>query len=89
MGLIIPAYFGAGGAWGEWGADEIGRMFGFIPEGMKRSADRWSSPMPDYTVPGQGEGLLGGGLGYVLTAVTGIAAAAGTAYLLARIFGKK
>ncbi len=86
LGLIIPALFGADGAWGEWGAGEIGRMFGFIPEGMKRTADKWSSPMPAYTVPGQGGGLAGKGLGYVLAAMIGIAAVAGAAYLLTLFF---
>ena len=26
LGLIIPALFGAGGAWGEWGLEEIKKL---------------------------------------------------------------
>lgn len=89
LGLIIPAWFGAGGAWGEWSAEEIKRLIGYIPEGMQRLARIWKSPMPDYTVPGQQPGMARESLGYILTAVIGIAVTAAVAYLLARFLGRK
>lgn len=89
LGLIIPALFGAGGTWGEWGPDEIERIVGFVPEGMKRLAERWRSPLPAYAVPGQVRSPFGEGLGYIITAVIGVAATAGAGYLLARYFSRK
>jgi hypothetical protein len=85
LGLILPALFGAEGAWGEWGIDEVERLVGFVPEGMKRLADRWKAPLPEYAVPGQKPGLASGGLGYILAGIIGIAATAGIMYLLAKL----
>jgi hypothetical protein len=89
LGIIIPAYFGAGGAWGEWSLDQIEKMAGFVPEGMKRMAGVWKAPMTNYAVPGQGQGPAHSGIGYVLTAVIGIAVTAGIVYLLAKILARK
>jgi hypothetical protein len=89
LGLIIPNLMGAGGAWGEWGLDEIQKIAGFVPEGMKRLAELWRAPLPDYALPGRGKGLLHGSIGYILTAVIGVALAAGIMYLLAKLVGRK
>ncbi len=89
LGLLIPALFGAGGAWGEWGLDEIKKLMGYVPEGMKHHAENWKAPLPDYTVPGQGRGLLGESMGYLLTAIIGVAAVAGVMYLIVRLIGRK
>ncbi len=89
LGLIIPALFGAGGAWGEWGLEEINKMFGFVPEGMKRIGHVWNSPMKDYTVPGYTGGIVQRGLGYVTSALIGVALPAVLAFILARILAKR
>ena len=89
LGIIIPAYFGAGGAWGEWSLDQIEKIAGFVPEGMKRTARVWKAPMTNYAVPGQGQGPTHSGIGYVLTVVIGIAVTAGIVYLLAKILARK
>lgn len=89
LGIIIPAWFKAGGAWGEWGSDEIARMVGFMPEGMKRLGETWKAPLPDYAIPGQGEGLVADSMGYLLTGIVGVAITAGSMYLLARMVGRK
>ncbi len=89
LGLLIPALFGAGGAWGEWGLEEIRKMLGFVPEGMRKLGHLWSSPMKDYAVPGQSGGIAGKGLGYLASALVGAAIAAALAFLLARVLGKR
>ncbi len=89
LGVLIPALFGAGGAWGEWGLEEIRRMAGYIPEGMQRLAHLWHSPLTGYTVPGQKQGLAHESLGYILTAIVGIAITAGLAFVLAKILGRR
>ncbi len=88
LGLLIPRYFGAKGAWGEWGLDQIEKLAGFVPEGMKRIAHIWRAPMTDYTVPGQGSGL-GGGLGYLLAGLLGVGATAGLMYLVTKMIIRK
>jgi hypothetical protein len=89
LGLIIPSLCGAGGAWGEWGAEEFNKLVGYVPEGMHKLAHLWKSPLKDYTVPGQTDGLARRGLGYALTAVIGVALTAGLAYLIAKALGRK
>ncbi len=89
IGLILPAFFGAGGAWGEWGAATIKELVGYAPAGMERLSHLWKSPLPDYTVPGQQPGLMHKSLGYIAAAFIGIAAAGGIAYALARLLGRK
>ncbi len=89
LGIIIPAYFGSGGAWGEWSLDQIEKITGFVPEGMKRTARVWKAPMTNYAVPGQGQGTAHSGIGYLLAAVIGIAVTAGLVYLLAKILARK
>jgi cobalt/nickel transport protein len=89
LGLIIPTLFGAGGAWGEWSAEEFSKLVGYVPEGMRKLAHLWKSPLKDYAVPGQAQGLARRGLDYVLTAFIGVALAAGLAYLIACVLGRK
>ena len=62
VGLIA-----AGTAWGEWGKDEIQKLFGSVPQGMAKGFE-FSSPFPDYSIPGMPEIA-----GYILSAVVGIA----------------
>jgi cobalt/nickel transport system permease protein len=63
----------AGTAWGEWGADEIGKVIsggnalGYVPEGMLNGFD-FKTLMPDYTVSG-----LPDVVGYILSAAAGTA----------------
>jgi hypothetical protein len=89
LGIIIPAYFGAGGAWGEWSLEQIEKIAGFVPEGMKRMAGVWKAPMTNYAVPGQGQGPAHSGIGYFFAAVIGIAVTASLVYLLAKILARK
>jgi cobalt/nickel transport system permease protein len=62
-----------GTAWGEWGAGEIkdivsgGKVLGYIPEGMKNGF-KYKAIMPDYAIKG-----LPGIVGYILSAVAGVA----------------
>lgn len=89
LGLILPALFGAGGAWGEWSLEEVKKLVGYAPKGMEKLSRLWKSPLQNYAVPGQRDGLLHGSLGYIVAAVVGIAVTAGIAYLLAKILGRR
>lgn len=89
LGLLIPKWLGAGGAWGEWGTDEIRTITGYIPAGMKRLADRWKAPLTDYALPGQDNGLLAESLGYVLAGIIGVAFTAGAMYFLTKLLTRK
>ncbi len=89
LGLIIPALFGAGGAWGEWSLQEVRKLLGYVPEGMERISRLWRPPLGDYALPGQASGGGHHGFGYFLSAVIGVSITAGLAYLLAKLLQKK
>lgn len=85
LGVVFPAAFGAGGAWGEWSAGELGRMLGYLPAGMGGIAGIWRAPLAGYSLPGgEGLGLPVQGVVYALSALLGI----GAILLLFR-FGRK
>jgi hypothetical protein len=89
LGLILPKMFGAKGAWGEWGLDELKKIAGFVPAGMKRLAETWKAPLPDYALPGQGQGPVVESFGYVVVAIIGVAFTAGLMYFLAKLLVRK
>ena len=90
VGIIIPDKVKAGSAWGEWGTDEIQKMVGFVPQGMKKLADLWQAPMPDYGFKGWEEKGLGmQSLAYVISAAVGMGIIGGIALLFGRIAKQK
>ncbi|HVN70398.1 MAG TPA: PDGLE domain-containing protein [Desulfomonilia bacterium] len=90
VGIIIPDKVKAGSAWGEWGTDEIQKMVGFVPQGMKKLADIWHAPMPDYAFKGWEEkGLSMLSLAYVISAAVGMGIITAITLLLGKILNKK
>ena len=90
LGLILPAYFKAGSAWGEWGSDEIEKMVGYVPHGLARFGELWKAPLPDYAFKGSGEkGLTHLSLAYLGSAVLGVAVVAFAAWLIGKLLAKK
>lgn len=85
VGLLLPTWLGAGAAWGEWSADEIGKLVGYVPQQLERLGGLWHAPLPDYSRPGEPPaGLLGQSLWYIVCAVVGMALVVGLSLLLGR-----
>jgi cobalt/nickel transport protein len=90
IGIIIPDKMKAGAAWGEWGIDEIEKMLGYVPQGMKATADKWRAPLPDYDLKGWDQMGLGmQSLGYIFSAVVGMAIIVVVIILLGKIATKE
>ncbi len=82
LGLMIPAYFKAGGAWGEWRSDEIEKLAGYVPQGLARLSSIWRAPISGYTfLPDQR-------FSYLISAIVGVLLVAGIVYLAGRILSK-
>jgi cobalt/nickel transport system permease protein len=74
LGLLAP-----GTAWGEWSGAELAKMgLPSIPEGMARLEGLWGAPMARYNLPA----LKNAGMGYVLSAVLGVALVALVVWLV-------
>ncbi|PIP19007.1 MAG: cobalamin biosynthesis protein [Candidatus Omnitrophica bacterium CG08_land_8_20_14_0_20_41_16] len=90
IGLILPEHFKAGSAWGEWGADEMQKLAGYVPNGLKRLSILWNAPMPDYAVKGWEEkGLLYLIFAYIISAIVGIGLIVLVAMGIGRLLSKK
>lgn len=72
LGIILPEKFGAEDAWGEWGLNALEKLLGYVPEGLKRTADIWTAPIPDYNFGGDGALLFAKILSYIVSGIIGI-----------------
>lgn len=90
LGLILPEHFKAGAAWGEWGAEEMTRLVGYIPQGLEKLSSLWGAPIPDYAFKGWEEkGLPHLSFAYIISAVVGIALTVAVVFGLGRMLTKK
>jgi cobalt/nickel transport system permease protein len=89
LGLIATitplGLLASGTAWGEWGVEELSDLgLGFIPQGLEKFASWWPAPFPDYGFP-----RMGAFVGYILSALVGIALIALLLWRLGRWFVHK
>ncbi len=90
VGLSLPELARAGSAWGEWGADEIREIAGYVPEGLARMSGLWRAALPDYSFPGwESRGIAAKSLAYVVSALVGIVLCAAVAFLLGKLLARK
>ena len=86
VGVILPDLLKAGSAWGEWSPDEMEKRLGYVPLGMKKLAELWQAPMPDYGFRGGAtSGLSMQSLAYVVSALIGVTVVAAMVLLLGKI----
>lgn len=90
IGLILPEHFKAGAAWGEWGAEEMEKLVGYIPQGLAKMAGLWSAPIPDYAFKGwEGKGLPHLSFAYIISAVVGIGITVLAVLFIGKVLTKK
>lgn len=80
LGLLAP-----GTAWSEWSREEVHDMLGFVPTGLANLSDRWPALLPDYAFPGFSQVFWQNSLGYIGTAIIGVAAICAITYLFGRV----
>lgn len=90
LALILPEHFKAGAAWGEWGAEEMQKLIGYIPHGLEKLSSIWNAPLADYALKGsEGKGLAFLSVGYIISAFVGIGVTVAVMYLLGKLLIKK
>jgi cobalt/nickel transport system permease protein len=87
LGLYLPYKFRAGTAWGEWSANEILGLVGYVPKGLQKISSLWNAPLPAYGLGSPGLKHLS--LAYVISAILGIGVCLGLAFLLGKLLSKK
>ena len=89
LGVILPEQFKAKGAWGEWGPEELEKLIGYVPEGLKKLSDLWKAPVPDYNFGGEGASMTIQAISYIASGILGILAVAGVIYVISKLIAKK
>lgn len=90
LGLLLPEYFEAGDAWGEWGPETLKELVGYIPRGFEKLSSLWNAPVPDYAFKGWEESGLGSlSFAYIISAVIGIIVVVAAVMLLGRLLSRK
>jgi cobalt/nickel transport system permease protein len=74
LGLYLPAKFGAGSAWGEWSAEEIRTMTGYIPAGLAKLSEMWRAPLPEYGPKVEPGSFASSSAWYIVSALLGVCA---------------
>jgi cobalt/nickel transport protein len=88
LGILLPAKYNAGEAWGEWGTDSLAKLIGYVPEGLKRLSSLWAAPMPDYGFGGEQASFALQLLSYILSGLLGMLVVGLAMYLIFRLMGK-
>ncbi len=89
VGVVLPKLLNAEDAWGEWSAEKLKELIGFVPAGLAKLTDLWKSPMTDYNPAGDGASLGIQSVWYIASGLLGIFLVAGTVYLLARLLKRR
>jgi hypothetical protein len=85
LALLTPlGLLASGTAWGEWGADEIEKVAGFVPVGLAKLSGLWKAILPDYAIPGW-EGFMKSAVGYIISALVGIGLIVGMSLVLGKL----
>lgn len=71
LGLILPDYFKAGDAWGEWSVESVKEQTGHEPEGMKKDAEVYNAPVPDYNLGKEDDSLSKLSASYIISGLIG------------------
>ncbi|UCG78632.1 MAG: cobalamin biosynthesis protein [Nitrospirota bacterium] len=88
LGIILPAIFNAGGAWGEWSAEQLEKLLGFVPEGLRKDSDLWKAPVQDYNLGGEAAPDGVQLVSYIISGAVGIIVVALIVYLISKMVVK-
>ncbi len=63
--------FNAGDAWGEWSAQTVKDLVGYVPQGLAKYSDVWKAPLPDYTINGGDASIVHQSGFYIVSGIIG------------------
>ena len=88
LGILLPEKFKAEEAWGEWGTEKLEKVLGYVPEGLKKLADFWKAPIPDYNFGGEGASMTLQAISYIASGLLGIGVCAFVVFMVSRFMAK-
>ena len=85
LGVILPEKLRSGGAWGEWDVETLRKLLGYVPEGLKRTADFWSAPIKGYNFGSEQTALLVKMIFYIISGLIGLGLVAVVMYVISKL----
>ena len=85
IGILLPAFFNAGDAWGEWSAQTVKDLVGYVPGGLAKYADVWKAPLPGYTVNSEDTSIVHRSGYYIVSGIIGATAAYAAMLFITRL----
>lgn len=88
LGILLPLLFDAEEPWGEWSSATLHKALGYVPEGLKHTADIWKVPLPGYGTGSESASVAVQAVWYVVSALVGILLLGLSVYLMVRLITK-
>jgi cobalt/nickel transport protein len=88
IGIILPAKFNSGDAWGEWGTETLKKLLGYVPEGLKKHTDIWRAPVQDYNMGGDTAPMVFQIISYIVSGLIGILVVGLVIYFISKVLVK-
>ena len=87
-GILLPMAFNANDAWGEWSAETVEKLIGYVPEGLQKYSDTYKAPIPDYSLNADDASVTHQSLFYILSGIVGVAITYGVTILISKFIIK-
>ena len=71
IGIFLPVLFNTGNAWGEWSAETVKELIGYIPQGLAKYAGTQKAPLAGYTFNGNDSSLIHQSGYYIVCGIIG------------------
>jgi cobalt/nickel transport protein len=71
IGILLPMYFNAGRAWGEWSAQTMKELVGYVPQGLAKYSTVWKAPFTDYSINNQDKSVVHQSGYYIVSGIIG------------------
>lgn len=88
-GILLPMAFNAGDAWGEWSAETMQNLIGYVPEGLQKYSDTYAAPLPDYSLNADDTSVTHQSVYYILSGIIGAAVTLVVTLLISKFIIKK
>jgi cobalt/nickel transport protein len=71
VGILLPVFFDAGDAWGEWSARTVKELVGYVPRGLEKYSDIWKAPLSGYTINNEDSSVVHQSGYYIVSGIIG------------------
>ena len=88
IGILLPMFFNAGDAWGEWSAQTLKELVGYVPQGLAKYSDLWKAPISDYTINAADKSITLQSGYYIISGIFGATVTYIVMLIIARLIGR-